>query len=395
MKQEQPLSNSQHLSNLQKDAISLLKQLIAIPSFSKEENITADTIEKFLQSKNIKTKRHLNNIWAVNKYSDPGKPTLLLNSHHDTVKPNSGYTLDPFLPFEKDGKLYGLGSNDAGGSLVSLIATFIHFHEQEDLSYNLILAATAEEEISGPNGIESLLQRKEFLNFAREQNVLPTSKEQVQVPPDKEREQKDEQWSAVVGEPTNMQMAIAEKGLLVLNCKANGKAGHAGRNEGENAIYKAYKDIDWFQNYKFDKVSDLLGSVKMTITIIETENKAHNIVPASCFFVADIRVNELYTFEEILKVITSNIESKVVPRSTRLRSSAIALEHPLVKAGLKLGRSYFGSPTTSDKALMNFPALKIGPGDSARSHSADEFIYIDEIKEGIDLYIKLLKDVIL
>jgi len=394
VKQEQPLSNSQDLSILQEDAITLLKQLIAIPSFSKDENITADIIEKFLQSKNIETKRHLNNIWAVNKYSDPGKPTLLLNSHHDTVKPNSGYTLDPFLPVEKDGKLYGLGSNDAGGSLVSLIATFIHFHEQEDLSYNLILAATAEEEISGSNGIESLLQHEEFLKFARGKNVYPASTQGMQTS-DREQGKVHERLSAIVGEPTSMQMAIAEKGLLVLNCKANGKAGHAAGNEGENAIYKACKDIEWFHNYQFDKVSDLLGSVKMTITSIETENKAHNIVPASCYFVADIRVNELYTFEEILKVITSNIESKVVPRSTRLRSSAIALEHPLVKAGLKFGRSYFGSPTTSDKALMNFPALKIGPGDSARSHSADEFIYIDEIKEGIDLYIKLLKEVIL
>ncbi len=268
MKPEQPLSYSQDLSILQKDAISLLKQLIQIPSFSKEENITADIIENFLQSKNIETKRHLNNIWAVNKYSDPDKPILLLNSHHDTVKPNSGYTFDPFLPIEKDGKLYGLGSNDAGGSLVSLIATFIYFHEQKNLSYNFILAATAEEEISGSNGIESLLQHKEFSKFAG-------------------------RLLAVVGEPTNMQMAVAEKGLLVLNCKANGKAGHAARNEGENAIYKACKDIEWFHNYQFDKVSDLLGSVKMTITSIETENKAHNIVPASCSFVADIRVNEL------------------------------------------------------------------------------------------------------
>ncbi len=384
VKPEQPLSNSQHLSILHEEALDLLKQLIATPSFSKEENRTADIIEKFLQSKNIKTKRHLNNIWAVNKYSDPGKSTLLLNSHHDTVKPNSGYTLDPFLPVEKDGKLYGLGSNDAGASLVSLIVTFKYFYEQEDLTYNLILAATAEEEISGSNGIESLLQYEEFIKLTGDQNVHPAYEKRGHI-----------QWTAIVGEPTNMQMAVAEKGLLVLDCKANGKAGHAGRNEGENAIYKAYRDIAWFQNYQFDKVSDLLGAVKMTVTSIETENRAHNIVPASCSFVTDIRVNELYNFEEILKVITSNIESKIVPRSTRLRSSAIPLEHPLVKAGLKLGRNYFGSPTTSDKALMNFPALKIGPGDSARSHTADEFIYINEIKEGIDLYIKLLNELIL
>ncbi len=393
MKQEQPLSNNQNLSILQKDAISLLKQLIATPSFSKEENMTANIIEEFLQSKKITTKRHLNNVWAVNRFSHPGKPNLLLNSHHDTVRPNSGYTLDPFLALERDGKLFGLGSNDAGGSLVSLIATFIHFYEQQNLSYNLILAATAEEEISGANGIESLLQHEHFLQFAGEPNVQDISHEHELASPFNGGWQG--RWSAIVGEPTNMQMAIAEKGLLVLDCRASGKAGHAGRNEGENAIYKACKDIEWFRNYKFDKVSDLLGSVKMTISSIETENKAHNMIPASCSFVADIRVNELFTFEEILNVITTNVESKVLPRSTRLGPSTIALEHPLVKAGLNLGRSYFGSPTTSDMALMYFPALKIGPGDSARSHTADEFIFIDEIKEAIELYIKLLGHIVL
>lgn len=365
MNQEQPLSvKSNNISILQNDAIQLLKQLIATPSFSKEENLTADIIENFLRSNNTEPKRHFNNVWAANKFFDAAKPSLLLNSHHDTVKPNSGYTVDPFFPGEKDEKLFGLGSNDAGGCLVSLIAAFLYFYDHQNLNYNIILAATAEEEISGENGIEVLLP---FLH-----NID----------------------CAIVGEPTQMQMAVAEKGLLVVDCKATGKAGHAARNEGDNAIYKAIKDIEWIKDHRFEKISDLLGPVKMSVTNIETENKAHNIVPAACTFIADVRVNELYTFEEIIDAIKANIKSEVVPRSTRLRSSSISLDHPLVKAGLNLGRTYYGSPTTSDKALMNFPALKIGPGYSARSHSADEFIYIDEIKEGIELYIKLLNQLL-
>lgn len=362
---------------LRKEAIELLKQLIATPSFSKQENITVDIIEKFLLSKDVKTNRHLNNIWAVNKFFTHDKPSILLNSHHDTVKPNSGYTIDPFVPLEKDGKLFGLGSNDAGGCLVSLIATFLYFHNKENLKYNIVLAASAEEEISGANGIESLLQQDVFKNlFIRD---------------DKNSEQGN---CAIVGEPTQMQMAVAEKGLLVLDCKASGKAGHAAREEGDNAIYKALKDIEWLSTYKFSKISGLLGPVKISVTSIETENKAHNVVPASCNFVVDARVNELYTFEEIIDTIKSNIQSEITARSTRLRSSSISLEHPLVKAGLGLGRTYYGSPTTSDKALMDFPSLKIGPGFSARSHSADEFIFIDEINEGIELYIKLLNQLV-
>ena len=351
-------------SILQADAIDLLKQLIATPSFSKEEDNSAALIKVFLENNGVKAEQHLYNIWARNKYFDTNKPTILLNSHHDTVKPNKGYTLDPFSPIEKDGKLFGLGSNDAGGSLVSLIATFLYYYEKESLQYNIILAATAEEEISGHNGVEALLPHLGKIDCA------------------------------IVGEPTLMQMAVAEKGLMVLDCTVNGRAGHAAREEGENAVYKAIKDIDWFSSFKFDKVSDLLGPVKMSVTVIETDNKAHNVVPAQCRFVVDCRVNELYTFEEILEVIRSNVQSEIKPRSTRLRSSAIALDHPLVKAGLKMGRSYYGSPTTSDKALMTFPSLKIGPGDSARSHTADEFIFIDEIKEGIDLYIQLLNQLV-
>jgi acetylornithine deacetylase len=365
VKQEQLSSiiNSD-LSTFQQNAISLLKKLIATPSFSKEEDITADIIEDFLESKKVKTQRHLNNVWAVNKYFAEGKPTLLLNSHHDTVKPNSGYTLNPFNPEERDGKLFGLGSNDAGGCLVSLIATFLYFYNKEDLQYNILLAATAEEEISGHNGVEILIPRLPKIDCA------------------------------IVGEPTLMHMAVAEKGLLVLDGKSIGKAGHAARDEGENAVYKAMKDIDWLISYKFPKNSDLLGPVKMSVTNIETENKAHNVVPATCTFIVDVRVNELYTFDEVLETIKSNVKSEITPRSTRLKSSGIALDHPLVKAGLALGRTYYGSPTTSDKALMSFPSLKIGPGDSARSHSADEFIFIAEIKEGIELYIQLLNQLV-
>ena len=352
------------VSILQADAINLLKQLIATPSFSKEEDNSSAFIKVFLENNGVKAEQHLYNIWAKNKYFDTNKPTILLNSHHDTVKPNKGYTLDPFSPIEKDGKLFGLGSNDAGGSLVSLIATFLYYYEKETLQYNIILAATAEEEISGHNGIEALLPHLGKIDCA------------------------------IVGEPTQMQMAVAEKGLMVLDCTTNGRAGHAAREEGENAVYKAIKDIGWFSSFRFDKVSDLLGPVKMSVTVIETDNKAHNVVPAQCRFVVDCRVNELYTFEEMLEIIRSNVQSETKPRSTRLRSSAIALSHPLVKAGLKMGRSYYGSPTTSDKALMDFPSLKIGPGDSARSHTVDEYIYIDEIKNGIDLYIQLLNQLV-
>jgi acetylornithine deacetylase len=359
-----PTGNDPVVVELERAAIGLLKHLISTPSFSKEEDNTADIIEQFLNRHGVKTNLYLNNIWATNRFFDERKPTILLNSHHDTVKPNKGYTLDPFSPILKNGKLFGLGSNDAGGSLVSLIATFLFYYDKPGLKYNLIIAATAEEEISGHNGIESLLPRLGTIDFG------------------------------IVGEPTQMQMAVAEKGLMVLDCVAEGKAGHAARDEGENSIYKAVKDIEWFNSYKFDKVSDLLGAVKMTVTVIETENKAHNVVPPQCKFVVDCRVNEFYTFEEMLDIIKANVACEVKPRSTRLRSSAIALDHPVIEAGLKLGRTYYGSPTTSDKALMTFPTLKIGPGDSARSHTADEFIYIDEIKKGIELYIQLLEEVL-
>ena len=259
-----------------------------------------------------------------------------------------------------------MGSNDAGGCLVSLLATFIHFYNNQNLQYNLVFAATAEEEISGKNGIELLLNNEGFIN-----NTAGT----LQTP-----FRAGASSCAIVGEPTLMNMAVAEKGLLVLDCTAFGKAGHAAREEGDNAIYKAIKDIEWFKNYTFDKVSDLLGLNKMSVTIIYA-GAQHNVVPGECKFTVDIRVNELYDFDEVINIIKQNIQSEIAPRSLRLRSTNIALDHPLVKAGLNLNRNYYGSPTTSDKALMNFPALKMGPGDSARSHTADEFIFVDEIKK--------------
>ena len=353
------------IDQLTNEAIDLLKQLIATPSFSKEEAGTASLICKFLDKHSIPYKTVGNNICAQNKYYDPAKPTLLLNSHHDTVKPNKGYTLDPFDPIEKDGKLYGLGSNDAGGCLVSLIAVFLHFYQHENLTHNIVLAASAEEEISGVNGIELVLPQLGDIAFG------------------------------IVGEPTQMQMAVAERGLMVIDCIATGVAGHAARNEGENALYKALDDINSIRNYKFNRVSSLLGETRLTATVIETENKQHNVVPSQCKFVIDARINELYTFDEILVELQMLLVSDFKPRSTRMKSSSIALDHPLVKAGIELGRGYYGSPTTSDKALMPFTTLKIGPGDSARSHVADEFIYVEEIGQGIELYVALLNRVLM
>lgn len=358
------------ISILADEAILLLKQLIATPSFSKEEDQTASLLSVFFAKKGMPCFRIGNNVYASCAHFDEGKPTILLNSHHDTVKPNKAYTLNPFSAVEKDGKLYGLGSNDAGGCLVSLLAAFLYFYDRADLKYNLVYAASAEEEISGKNGIEYLMNNPSFN------------------PPQRK-------WAfALVGEPTQMQMAVAEKGLLVVDCKSTGVAGHAAREEGDNAIYKALKDIEWFRSFRFPKVSDFLGPVKMSVTVVETENKAHNVVPSQCNFVVDIRVNELYGFEELLAIIKSHVTCEVQPRSLRLKSSSIALDHPIVKAGQEMGRTCYGSPTTSDKALIPFPALKIGPGDSARSHTADEYIYLNEIREGIELYVKLLGKVL-
>ena len=355
--------NKPDLTGLYNDAISLLKQLIAVPSFSKEEQGTAIAIQQFLNSRNIPSQRCKNNIWAVNRHYDIKKPSILLNSHHDTVKPNKDYTIDPFSPIQKDGKMFGLVSNDAGAGLVSLLAVFLYYYEQADLKYNLVFVASAEEEISGINGIEALLPELGKIDFA------------------------------IVGEPTLMDMAIAEKGLMVLDCVCKGRSGHAAREEGDNAIYNAINCLGWFKNYTFPKVSELLGPVKMSVTIISAGTQ-HNMVPAECHFTVDVRINECYTHEEILETVRQHMDCEVEPRSMRLRSSSISLDHPLVKAGLHQGRKYYGSPTLSDKALMPFPALKMGPGDSARSHTADEFIYVDEIKEGINIYVEMLKNIL-
>ena len=352
------------IEKLVQESTSLLKDLIRIPSFSREEGATADTIEQFLQERGIRTHRKMNNIWAYNQHFDLTKPTILLNSHHDTVKPNTGYTRDPFSPDIEDGILYGLGSNDAGGCLVSLIAAFRYFYAQEGLRYNFCLAATAEEEISGANGIESVIPELGPLDFA------------------------------VVGEPTLMQLAVAERGLLVLDCVAHGKAGHAAREEGDNAIYKAIRDIDWFVNYRFPKESEEFGPLKMSVTVIHAGSQ-HNVVPATCEFVVDVRVTDVYRNEEVVDIIRQHVSCDVKPRSVRLKPSSIPKNHPIVKAGVALGRTTYGSPTTSDQALLDIPSLKLGPGDSARSHMADEFIYLTEIDEGIRLYIDLFANVVM
>lgn len=345
------------------DALELLKRLIAQPSFSREEDRTAVLIEDLFRQNHIPFERLLNNVWAKNRYFDPAKPSILLNSHHDTVKPNPSWTLDPFTPVEADGKLFGLGSNDAGGCLVSLLATFVHFYDRPGLSHNLVMAASAEEEISGKNGLELLLPHLPPISFA------------------------------IVGEPTEMQLAIAEKGLLVLDCTAHGKSGHAARDEGENAIYAAIQDINWLTSYQFPGVSPVLGPVKLSVTIINAGTQ-HNVVPDTCTFTVDVRVTEQYTLEEVIETIRANVKSDVQPRSIRLKPSSIPAGHPLVQAGLALGRHTYGSPTTSDQAVLNCPSLKCGPGHSGRSHSADEFIYLREIGEGVTGYIQMLEQVL-
>ncbi|MCF6360459.1 MAG: M20 family metallo-hydrolase [Cyclobacteriaceae bacterium] len=341
-------------------SIKLLKQLIATPSLSKEEDKTATILFSFLKNEGVEAQRHLNNVWAVNKCFDPNKETLMLNSHHDTVKPNNGYTKPPFEPIIEDDKLFGLGSNDAGGPLVSLIAAFLYFYKEPNLAYNIVLACTAEEEISGKNGIVEIMK------------VVPTPS------------------VAIIGEPTLMAMAIAEKGLMVLECTAHGKAGHAARNEGENAIYKALKDIEWIQSYEFPVQSKTLGPVKMTTTIINAGSQ-HNVIPDRCYFTVDVRTTDVYSNDQTLEIIQQHIKSNINPKSLRLNPSSIKMEHPLIQAGISLGMQTYGSPTLSDQSLISIPSLKLGPGDSARSHTPDEFIYIDEIEGGIKKYIELLE----
>lgn len=338
----------------------LLQELIAAPSFSKQENKTAEILTKFMEAAGCTVHKKHHNRWVKNKFYDKQKPTLLLNSHHDTVQPNSAYTRHPFEPSIENNQLFGLGSNDAGGALVALLASFFHFKDRENLPFNLIYAATAEEEISGSNGIESILSELGNIEVA------------------------------IVGEPTLLQLAVAERGLLVLDCQATGVAGHAARNEGINAIYRAMQDINWFRNFQFEKKSNWLGPVSMNVSMIQA-GTAHNQIPAECNFVVDIRLNECYTHQEILAIIKDHVACKVTERSTRISASGISVTHPLVKAAEKIGITLYGSPTTSDMALMPFNSVKIGPGDSARSHTADEFIYISEIEQGIQTYIRLIE----
>ena len=357
------LDTTRQLTDLTTDALALLKRLIATPSFSREEDETATLIADFFRAKQIPSERLKNNVWALNRHFDPAKPTLLLNSHHDTVRPNTSYTLDPFAPIERDGRLFGLGSNDAGGCLVALLATFAHFYDRPAMTHNIIIAATAEEEVSGRDGLELLLPELPPISFA------------------------------IVGEPTDMQLAIAEKGLLVLDCTAHGVSGHAARNEGENAIYNAIRDINWLTTYQFPNVSPVLGPVKLSVTMINAGTQ-HNVVPDACTFTIDVRVTEQYTLDEIIETIRANIRADVKPRSIRLKPSTIPVDHPIVKAGIALGRHTYGSPTTSDQALLSCPSLKCGPGHSGRSHSADEFIYVREIGEGIQGYVQMLEQVV-
>ncbi|MEO0469120.1 MAG: M20 family metallo-hydrolase [Bacteroidota bacterium] len=339
----------------------LLQKLISIPSLSRQEDQTANVLETFLQNKGVDTKRQGNNVWAIHPEYDPTRPTILLNSHHDTVKANADWTRDPHAPDIEDGTLYGLGSNDAGGALVCLIGTFLHFYPKKDLPWNLIIAATAEEEISGANGIASILPELGKIDLG------------------------------IVGEPTEMHMAVAEKGLMVMDCVAHGKSGHAAREEGLNAIYEAIPDIEWFRTFHFPKSSDFLGPVKMSVTQIEAGTQ-HNVVPDACRFVVDVRTNEWYSNEEAFNIIDEATNCTVKPRSFRLNSSRLPFEHPVVQKGNQMGRQLFGSPTLSDQALMPFATLKMGPGDSARSHTANEFIHLHELEEGLNIYIQLLED---
>ncbi|PHI18476.1 acetylornithine deacetylase [Lewinellaceae bacterium SD302] len=341
------------------EAVELLKELIRTPSFSKEESATAELISAFFERKNIAVNRHGNNLWVTTANYRTELPTVLLNSHHDTVKPVSGWARDPFSPDIEDGKLYGLGSNDAGASLVSLATTFLNFYGRKDLPFNLIFLASAEEEISGAGGVASVLPQLGKVDFG------------------------------IVGEPTEMQLAVAEKGLMVIDGLARGKAGHAARDEGENALYIALEDIDKLRNFSFPRISEQLGKVKVSVTQIEAGTQ-HNVVPDSCRFVVDVRTTEQYSNQEVADELQNLVTSRLIPRSLRLNSSGIPLEHPLVRAGIRLGRTAFGSSTLSDQALMPFPTLKMGPGHSNRSHTADEFIYLKEIEEGINLYTSLI-----
>lgn len=341
------------------DAVALLKQLIAIPSPSREEGAAADLMERHLRDAGFVPHRKGNNVWAEARVHDAGKPTILLDAHIDTVRPNPAWTRDPFAPEVEGGRLYGLGSNDTGGSVVSLMSVFTQLAATEQ-PYNLIFLASAEEEITGAGGVRCLIADLGRVDLA------------------------------IVGEPTLMRPAVAEKGLLVLDCTAHGRAGHAARDEGDNAIYKALRDIEWFRTHRFERVSPMLGPVKMSVTGVQAGTQ-HNVVPAECRFMVDVRVNECYTNDEILREVRAAVECDVQPRSTHLCSSSIPLSHPAVRRLTATGREAFGSPTLSNSCVMPFPSLKLGPGDSARSHTADEYIALDEIAEAIEIYRSVLE----
>lgn len=343
-----------------REAVALLDRLIAAPSPSRDEGATADLLAAFLEAQGAEVRRLHNNVWTRSADFDPGRPTLLLNSHHDTVKPSPSWTLHPFTPLHRDGRIYGLGSNDAGASVVALTAAFLHYCAGADLPFNLVLALTAEEEITGPHGLGALLPELGPVDMA------------------------------LVGEPTGMQAAVGERGLVVLDGVAHGRTGHAARNEGINAIYLAMEDIDRLRNCRFGRRSELLGDIRVSVTQIEA-GRQHNVVPDLCRFVVDVRTTDAYTNEETVELLRQAVSSDLVPRSTRIRASAIAEAHPLVRAAAALGRERFVSPTTSDMAVMSaFPSLKMGPGQSSRSHTADEYVLESEIAEGIDLYIRYL-----
>ena len=342
------------------EAVELLKKLIATPSISRDESAAADVLGKYMEEKHLHPHRHGNNLWCMEKQYDEHKQTILLNAHIDTVKPVAGWQHDPFTPTEEGDKLYGLGSNDCGGGLVSLLQAFILLKDKPK-GYNLIYLASCEEEVSGKNGIEAVLPLLPKIDFA------------------------------IVGEPTGLQPAIAEKGLMVIDAVAHGKAGHAARNEGDNAIYHAMKDIQWLSEWTFPKQSELLGAVKNTVTIVNAGTQ-HNVIPDQCTFTIDVRSNECYTNEEIFSFFQQHLHSELKARSFRLSSSKIDKTHPFVQKCIAKGLTPFGSPTLSDQALMRFPSLKLGPGQSSRSHTADEYIKKSEIDDAISLYDDLLSN---
>jgi acetylornithine deacetylase len=353
----------QEIDPLVQEAVCLLEKLIATPSYSGEEGNTASLIESFLRDRHIFTFRKFNNIFCYNLHFDHAKPTILLNSHHDTVQPSAGYSRDPFVPLRSNGKLFGLGSNDAGGAVVSLMAAFVYFFKRKDLPFNLCLAITAEEETSGEKGLKCILK-----------DLLPIA-------------------FAIVGEPTNMQLAVAEKGAMVLDCKSFGRSGHAAREEGDNAIYRALKDIQWFSTYKFPVESKVMGPVKMTVTEVNAGIQ-HNIVPAECSFTVDVRLTDAYTEKELLHIIQNHTFCEFTVRPGVLKPSCIDHLHPIVKTGLSIGRTAYISPTSSDQGWLDMPSIKMGPGESARSHTADEFIYLEEISEGVAVYCQLLESLV-